>query len=137
MTTSLRLGQITADPEAWPRQGLDEERVGEFAEKYEDEGLAAFPPLEVVDCGEGQTYLLADGWHRLEALKRIEAPEAVVVVINPQGHNPLTVAYEIGLRTAATSARPLMQAERREAIRPEETLKRGRTGGPVAGAPGA
>ncbi len=110
----LRL--IHRDPRGWPRHGLDGERVAEFVQLYEDGGLAALQPIEVVADGQGG-YYLAEGNHRLEALAELDADEADVIVLQvPAGEDPLDVCFERGLVTAATAPLRLTRAEKRDAV---------------------
>jgi hypothetical protein len=114
--TLVDLGRIVADPQAWPRQGLDAARVAEFAELYADDDLSVLPPLDVVP--DGDALILADGWHRLHALRHIQASQAGVRVIAPtDGDDSRTVAYRHGLTLAASAGLPLTRAERVAAVR--------------------
>jgi hypothetical protein len=112
--TPVALEKICADTSAWPRSSLDQVRVAEFVGLYRDDGLGALPALDVVSTGDG--YLLADGWHRLNALRALRVQEALVRLIDPAGLPPDEAAWRHGLITAATAARPLSRAERRTAV---------------------
>ncbi len=63
---SMPLSAITRDPRAWPRTSLDPDRVTQFADLYEEGGPTALPPIEVVPDDAGG-FILADGWHRVQA----------------------------------------------------------------------
>ena len=66
-TTEVAFGQIRNEASVSPRHRLDPERIAEFADIYEVEGVDALPLPELLPVGDG-TYLIADGWHRLAAL---------------------------------------------------------------------
>lgn len=100
---------IAADTSVWPRRGLDHARVAEFAAPFREGGLDALPPLDVIASGNG--FVLADGWHRLHALKALRAGEVRVQVLDAGTDTPSVAAYLHGLRTAATAALPLTRAE--------------------------
>ncbi|HLX34543.1 MAG TPA: hypothetical protein VKR30_04800 [Candidatus Limnocylindrales bacterium] len=129
MSTAVAFDRITADRTAWPRLALDAERVEDFVELYRDGGLAALPPLAVID--RGADYLLADGWHRHEALRRLEIVEVPVELVSANGRDGLAVAYEIGLRTAATVSKALNRAEKQAAVL-RLTVAGGRTDAEIA-----
>jgi hypothetical protein len=116
--------QIIADPSAWPRKELDRERVEDFRELYESDGLAVLPPLRVVQRADG--YLLADGWHRHAALSELACPEVPIEIIESGGRSEEVVAFEEGLRSCATTSRPLTRAEKHAAVM-RLTVEGGRT----------
>jgi ParB-like chromosome segregation protein Spo0J len=62
-------------------------------------------------------YVLADGWHRLAALRRLGATEVPIAQVDAQGHDAYEVAYQEGLRTAARQSLPLTRAEKEAAIK--------------------
>lgn len=62
----VTLNQIRTDGGTQARAGLNEETVAEYLQAMKE--LAVFPPLIIFY--DGQDYWLADGFHRLEALKR-------------------------------------------------------------------
>jgi ParB-like chromosome segregation protein Spo0J len=107
-------GAVRADPAAWPREGLDTDRVGEFAELYAADGINSLPPLSVIRVADG--FVLADGWHRLAALERLGASEVPIVEVDARGRDAYQVAFEEGLRTAARQSLPLTRAEKQAAI---------------------
>jgi hypothetical protein len=127
LQTTLSLGQIVLDDRAWPREALDEKRVELFCELCSDTFEQArreragwsdpLPPLVVVADGRGG-YVLADGRHRYEARRRLGPDYAVVqaAVFDPDGRAPTDRAYELGLKFATVSAKPLTTAEKRAAI---------------------
>jgi hypothetical protein len=106
--------RVFTDPEAWPRQTLDRDRVALFMDLFADGGLHALPPLEVVPIDDGE-FLLTDGWHRLEALCELDIDNAPALIAHPGPLDPWAFAYQRGLETCATASRPLSRAERRAA----------------------
>jgi ParB-like chromosome segregation protein Spo0J len=129
MSTTVSIDQITSERDGWPRAGLDEERVGDFAELYREEGLTALPPLLVIERADD--YLLADGWHRHEALRRLGMAEAIVEVVSAGGRDGVAVAFEIGLRSSATASKPLTRTEKQAAVQ-RLTVEGGRTDQEIA-----
>jgi len=115
MSTSIRLETIDWSPDSWPRSAADPERVTEFAELYMADGPDALPAIEVLQIEEG--YLLAEGHHRLAAAAQAGLPELPAIVRPTGGRDPVELAFEIGLAAAATAAKPLTRAEKRNAIR--------------------
>ncbi len=114
-TIMIEPKNIRRDPTAWPRTGLDQERVAEFVTLYSEGGATALPPIEVIAVDEGP-FLLADGHHRFTALLEIGAKAIPVTVLSvPEGQSPLSFAYERGLTAAATVAKPLSRSEKRAA----------------------
>jgi ParB-like chromosome segregation protein Spo0J len=115
--TMIRVAEIDADPNRWPRIDYDTERLDEFRELYEGDGLGALPPIEVVPNPAGG-YILTDGWHRLlvltEDLKAQEVPAVVLPL--PTGHDPTTFAYLRALACSAISSKPLSRAEKQHAV---------------------
>lgn len=67
----LALTAITADPACQPRLAMDQRTIDEYAAEM-TEG-AGFPPLTVFY--DGETYWLADGFHRLRAAAKAEIGE--------------------------------------------------------------
>ena len=63
----IQLNQISDDPATQPREKLDDATV----ERYADAMAAGqqLPPITVYH--DGETYWLADGWHRREAARRL------------------------------------------------------------------
>ncbi len=118
--TLIALDLITTDADAWPRRNLDRDRVALFLDLYDDGGLSALPPLELVAIDDGQ-FLLTDGWHRYEALYELDAEQAPAFLADTFGVNPWTYAYQRGLETCVTASKPLTRNERRTAT--ERILK--------------
>lgn len=63
----ISLSKIRRDGGTQPRAALNQETIGEYAEAMKDG--AQFPP--VIVFFDGQTYWLADGFHRIEAASQI------------------------------------------------------------------
>lgn len=114
MTLRLRLHQLTNDSRAWPRAQADSDRVAEFKELYEVAGLTVLPPVLVIE--RDADFLIADGWHRCQALFELGIDEVLVEVVPSTGRDPITQAFEIGLRSSATASIPLSRAEKQAAI---------------------
>lgn len=129
MTQLLSLDQLTNDARAWPRAQAAFDRVAEFKELYEAGGLTALPPVLVIERADD--YLIADGWHRCQALFELGIGEVLVEVMPSTGRNPITEAFETGLRSSATASIPLTRAEKRAAIQ-RLTVEGGRTDQQIA-----
>ncbi len=113
----VQLGAIRRDPRGWPRKELDTERVAEFLTIYLDEGFALLPLIEVVPDGDGG-YIVGDGNHRFEAILKTDTEEIEVILLEiPEGMDFRDAAYELGLRSAASSPLRLTRAEKHAAIR--------------------
>lgn len=114
--TQIPVELIERDPRAWPRRALDHDRVAEFISLYEEGGVSALPPVEVVVDGEGSA-LLYDGHHRIEALLQLGVEEVLAFYIElADGQDAIQVAFERAVATSSTSAKPLTRAERRTAV---------------------
>ncbi len=115
-THQIALAEIIADRAAWPRRGIDLDRVGEFYALYEADGPDALPPLEVVPNPAGGWYL-ADGWHRASALKALKVAlvPAIIVPLEP-GQDPVQAAYEHAIACSAISSKPMSRAEKQDAV---------------------
>ncbi len=113
--TSLPISSLVANPDVWPRQSWDEERVALFADLYAADGPDALPPIVVVPRGD--KYLIADGWTRARAAMLVKLAELPAKVVPPpEGADPVDVAYCLALESAASSARPLTRSERHAAV---------------------
>jgi hypothetical protein len=124
---AISLSQIKLDKSLWPRESLDRERVEFFAELIADAaGEAAragkgwtdpLPPIVVVADGQGG-YVLADGWHRVEARRILGAGFDVISaeVHLPDSRPTSECVYWLALLHATRTARPLSTAEKRAAI---------------------
>jgi hypothetical protein len=108
-------GHATLSKRQWPRLRLDKSRVDEFKQLYADGGPAALPPVEVVLLADG-SHLVADGFHRVEALHSLGITDIPTVTLTPPpGADPELFTYVRALETAATSAKPLTLSEKRAA----------------------
>lgn len=105
---TVALSRVVANPYLWPRAELNQGRVEEFMQLYRDSGLAGLPALDVVSAGD--RLLLADGWHRHQALTRLDSPTAMVQMLAGDG-DPVVRAYRHALLTASTAAMPLTREE--------------------------
>jgi ParB-like chromosome segregation protein Spo0J len=129
MSDRIRLDQTRLNAKAWPRAELDQDRVAEFMELYEAAGLTVLPPITVI--ARADDYLIADGWHRAQALVNLGLEEVLIEVVPSTGRDPVIVAYEIGLRSSATASKPLTRAERQAAVL-RLTVEGGRTDQEIA-----
>ena len=111
----LPLAFIHRDERSWPRDGLDQERVEDFARLYQDGGPFALDPVQVILPLSG-TPILVNGWHRFAARQEIGATDIAAVFVDHGASDPLTFAYEYGLLDSARSALPLTRAEKRQAV---------------------
>lgn len=97
----MRLDRIKVDPTLNVREGLDEETVARYMECFEE-----LPPVDVFDGG-----LLVDGFHRVEAAKRLGLEE-----IEAKQHKGDRRAALVFAAIANTDhGKPLTQKERRAA----------------------
>src|SRR5437763_16155804 len=76
---SIPRASIRCEAAAWPRQELDQGRVGEFVTLYADDEPCSLPPLDVVADADG-SFVLADGWHRLAAQRALGRTEILARV---------------------------------------------------------
>jgi len=114
--TRIPLSKIRLDAAGWPRFQTDPDRQQQFRDLYADGGLDALPPLDVVADGAGG-YLLADGRHRYGALQQLGAAQCTVrILLASPGDDPVLIAFERGLVTAATSSLRLTRAEKHAAV---------------------
>ncbi len=75
-TEVLALDNIVVDETIQPRVKLDEEHILELMEAYQEEQPVAAPTVWKI----GDKYKLAEGFHRVVALKRLKRPHAEFVV---------------------------------------------------------
>jgi hypothetical protein len=106
----VSLDAIVIDKKLWPRDGLDWDRVSEFADLYKSEP-DTLPPLALVPRRNGK-YVLVDGWHRVHALVRIKAPAARAEILPAD-----TDVYAEATRRSSISSKPLTRTEKRAAVR--------------------
>lgn len=114
MNRTVPVSQIHFDPQLWPRDELDEQRVGMFQDLLE-EG-EPLEPIEAVPQDDG-TLLGADGVHRFAATVRAGQQEIDVAVIEPLSDESVRdCAYRRALETATKCALPLNRSQRRRAV---------------------
>ncbi len=101
----LKLNDITIDENLNVRELLDEDTITRYMECFEQ-----LPPIVVFETDDG--YLLADGFHRVEAAKRLEREEIEVNVM--QGTRQ--AAEEHAAIANLKHGKPLTRAERGKAV---------------------
>lgn len=108
--------------EASPRESLNTARIREFALMYGDGmdgrvNLGALPPLDVIHAISEDVYVLADGWHRIAALRKLGIVNAwcIVVKSEPDRASAIVAAYRHAVTASATGSWPLTMVERRAA----------------------
>lgn len=101
----------------FPRFRVDAERRRLFAELYEEGGVEALPPIQVVHDAALGGYLIADGFTRVFAASDagLEALPALFPPVQA-GLSPIENAWEIGLREVARAGKPLSRSEQQEAV---------------------
>jgi DNA adenine methylase len=109
----LELNLICTDGGTQSRARLDDQTIGEYAEAM-DAGVA-FPSVLVFY--DGESYWLADGFHRVAAAKRLEWTDIAVEI--RAGHRRDAVLYSVG--TNATHGLRRTNADKHRAV---ETLLR-------------
>ncbi len=103
--------EIILDKEIYPRDKIDQKRVGIFAENIREGFL--FDPIEVERHPERKgKYRILDGVHRLDAYKSTGATEAQVIIKNLAGADPLLYAAK-----KAIGPRQLTEEEARNTAR--------------------
>src|SRR5271166_425596 len=65
----VEIAALTIDDDLFPRERLDPETVDEYADGMQEEG-ARFPPIRLIKLQNGPLWLV-DGWHRVEAARRL------------------------------------------------------------------
>jgi len=108
---SLRLDQLRIDGGTQPRAALDDATIEDYAQAMA-EG-EQFPPLTAFH--DGETYWLADGFHRLAAARKLQRPTIAVEV--HQGTRRDAVLYSVSAN--ATHGLRRSNADKRRAV---ETL---------------
>ena len=90
-TTRIPISEIILDEEIYPRDGLNQKRVGIFAENIRD-GFK-FDPIEVQAHPDVTgKYRILDGVHRWSAYKATGVTELEVIIKNLDGVEPLLYA---------------------------------------------
>ena len=91
-TTKISISSIILDEEIYPSKGIDQKRVGIFAENIRDD--FKFDPIEVQpDPDRPGKYRLLDGVHRWNVFKAVGVAEIDAIIIeNLEGTDPLLYA---------------------------------------------
>jgi len=92
MLTRIPISSIILDEEIYPRKGIDQKRVGIFAENIRDS--FKFDPIEVEPHPDKPgKYRLLDGVHRWSAFKAVGVAETDAIIIKDlDGTDPLLYA---------------------------------------------
>jgi len=110
-TTRIPISEIILDEEIYPRDGVDQKRVGIFAENIRD-GFK-FDPIEVQAHHDVTgKYTILDGVHRWSAYKATGLTEPEVIIKNLDGLDPLLYAAK-----KAIGPRQLTEEETRKTAR--------------------
>jgi hypothetical protein len=103
-SVNVKIEELTADPSLQPRiSGIDADHVRALEETPE-----SWPPLKVVQ--QDGTYLLVDGFHRLEAARNLGLESIRVEVVDTPADGDLR---ELAFALNAAHGRPLSLADRR------------------------
>ena len=109
--TKIPLGNIILDDTIYPREKIDQKRVGIFAENIRDGFI--FDPIEVQPHPEREgKYSILDGVHRWSAYKATGATEAAAIIKHLDGTDPLLYAA-----TRAIGPRQLTEEETKNTAR--------------------
>jgi hypothetical protein len=110
---TVAVDEIVVDDDLYPRMEIDQGRVAEFAELLAEDA-AALPPIEAVL--DEEQLVLADGRHRLEALRRLMISQVEIVVLKvPEALTPSQHVLLHAIDRAATASLPLNPADRKRA----------------------
>jgi len=110
-TTKIPISSIILNEDIYPRKGIDQKRVGIFAENIRD-GFK-FEPIEVeLDPDRPGKYRLLDGVHRWSAYKTVGITEPEAVIKDLNGRDPLLYAAK-----KAIGPRQLTEDEARDTAR--------------------
>lgn len=104
----LSLDSIRTDGGTQPRAELSDERIAEYREAMA--GGATFPPIVVYH--DGDTYWLADGFHRFHAAT-LHGTKRIAVEVR-QGTQRDAILYSVGAN--ATHGQPRSNADKRRAV---------------------
>jgi len=109
--TKIPISSIILNEDIYPRKGLDQKRVGIFAENIRDD--FKFDPIEVEpDPDRPGKYRLLDGVHRWSAYKTVGMPDLEAVIKDLNGADPLLYAAK-----KAIGPRQLTEDEARDTAR--------------------
>lgn len=106
MAVPIAVNRIEVDDGMSPRQGIDLETVDQYALSFTD-----LPPIVVFEV-KPDSYLLADGFHRIRAAKKLELTEVLADV--RQGDR--NAAWEHAVLANLKHGRPLSRRERRNVV---------------------
>ncbi len=110
-TIRIPISDIILDEEIYPRDWVDQRRVGIFAENIRDGFM--FDPIEVQPHPDlTGKYRILDGVHRWSAYKAVGTAEPEVIIKNLDGIDPLLYAAK-----KAIGPRQLSEEETRETAR--------------------
>lgn len=114
----MPISAIVRRPDLQVRHGgTHHDVVKDYAEAMTSGWPEAMPPVEVVrvDTPDGQpTYLLTDGWHRLEAAELAGLERVPVVMAKPpEGLEPQDVALVVACRSNRAHGLRMTQADKR------------------------
>jgi len=111
-TTKIPISTIILDEEIYPRKGIDQKRVGIFAENIRD-GFK-FDPIEVQPAPDKPgKYRLLDGVHRWHAFKAVGVAEPEAIIVRElDGIDPLLYAAK-----KAIGPKQLTEEEARDTAR--------------------
>jgi len=110
-TTSIPIANITLDESIYPRDRIDQKRVGIFAANIRD-GFT-FDPIEVEPVpGRPGLYRILDGAHRWYSYRATGATEVIVIIQDLDGTDPLLYAAQ-----QAIGPRQLTEEETRKTAR--------------------
>lgn len=105
---NVPLELIQDDPATQPRERLDDETVERYADAMA-EGQQ-LPPIIIYH--DGETYWLADGWHRREAARRLQRASILAEV--RRGGKREAILHAVGAN--ATHGLPRSNADKRRAV---------------------
>jgi hypothetical protein len=112
----VQVARIYADADCWPRFALDRERIEEFCSIYETDGIDALPPVELVADNQ-ERWLLADGWHRVAALRILGIEQVHATIVAPaEGTDAKRATYLLAVARSAISSKPLSRAEKQQTV---------------------
>jgi len=110
-TTKIPISDIILDEEIYPRERIDQKRVGIFAENIRDD--FKFEPIEVeLHPDKAGKYRILDGVHRWSAYKATGITEPEVIIKRLDGKVPLLYAAK-----KAIGPRQLTEEETRNTAR--------------------
>lgn len=113
IVTRVELAAVRVDRNVYPRLALHRDRVIEFVDLL-GEDPDRLPPVRVVP--DGEAYVLADGQHRVEALRQLgHSTMRAALLTVPDGFSAAQVALIDGIDQAARGPVPLTAQERKQA----------------------